>query len=367
MKNTPIIAIGCLLLSTSWSHAQAGQDRGGGRGIVCRDSNNKIKSISLLDYFEAQNAMSLTIDLGPQNSYQEKLQFVLNRLEQTDQVFAKKIKSEVSDFMQSTTFVEDVDLEVVNDSTSSVKPPKGCSEEQMGVNKVNPLPFQKNYLIRRSLWESADASTKAGLILHEVIYRYARKIGEATSDHARYYNALISSSNMKNLSTAQYTQALQQIGWLKGIGYTDGGCSSDFSVFVNAVPYFLGCDLTVYNDHSVYRGAPVGPQVFQSPIGPLKVGDHQFVGFNPSNILVVGSLASETILPLGAQMISLPAGTSFFFNENGRIKQVQLGGGLHLSLSHASGNKVVSLDKYDILYVCGDGDLSLSESNCDRR
>jgi len=90
-----------------------------------------------------------------------------------------------------------------------VRPEPGCTKEQFAVQIFNIMPDQKRYLINKNIWSAASSRIKAGLVLHELIYRDAVEAEDQTdSDKARYLNAQISSTHFSTITPDEYLNLL---------------------------------------------------------------------------------------------------------------------------------------------------------------
>ena len=183
MKIIFILAIFCSFT------VNAGNSFGnGGDVVVCKDQSQIQKSVELLDYVE------YFLMHGPQSDIPEvddELTFVLKKIEKISKIspirasFYRKVAER---FFQEVEFVIH-DLNDIPDE-GTVVVPSGCEKKQIAVQDTNETdlvkfqesyetlsPILKNrYKINKVLWESLTSHSRAGLILHEIIYREVKNI-----------------------------------------------------------------------------------------------------------------------------------------------------------------------------------------------
>ena len=208
--------------------ANASFDRkgNGGDALVCYNSNGNIRSVELLDYYEALQKQRIeSIELGEKEwGFHEKVLYALNRLEAIDYLRAQKYKQWYKDFFNQDELTWGENLVNIAD-TGALSIPNNCEIKQIAVQESPSLPGDKRYIISKSLWSLMDEDNKAGLILHELIYREViseERCGglddieekhvcsqlHLNSKRVRYYNSLISSSAMAEMSEREYHQFL---------------------------------------------------------------------------------------------------------------------------------------------------------------
>lgn len=186
MKNLVMVLWMILGLSLG---ASAEGTRGGGKGVVCRDKNGKVKSVELLDLWEAkmlykrkiktsnastqtQVAQALTgvgpalnpfgdeRNPGPYGSFGEVAQ---KNLQQTAQLFFKN--------SEQLRWLEGVSLSLTDDSYEIAKP-ADCEIEQIADFKDLPGVLY----INADLYRKMNATNQAALIVHEAIYYQIRSM-----------------------------------------------------------------------------------------------------------------------------------------------------------------------------------------------
>ncbi len=173
----------------------SGTDIGnGGHGIVCRlqDDPSQIVSARLLDYKEAEKRPNpLNPNLGSSKKILERVDVALNHLSRFLPEQAEKFRLMAREIYNKQIHFVKGQLPLM-DFTSVVPIPYGCAVEQLAVRLLNPSIFDKEFTINKNIWDKLNLTDKAGLILHETIYKVYADQGDENSDKARLLNAFIS-------------------------------------------------------------------------------------------------------------------------------------------------------------------------------
>ncbi|MFZ4404339.1 MAG: hypothetical protein ACOYOK_09590 [Pseudobdellovibrionaceae bacterium] len=141
----------------------------GGDVVVCYKPNGSIKAVELLDFYEARlKQVDLDVDNIPGN-FNNKVLTVLNRLQKFSPVRAEKYLELYKEFFNETAMLKNIELTDVPDS-NHIAIPKGCKVEQLVIQKKPVFPGDKRYTFNQDLWDSLDENSKAGIIVHEIIY-----------------------------------------------------------------------------------------------------------------------------------------------------------------------------------------------------
>lgn len=212
----------CLLTSTlgAFSSTQVGN---GGDAIICDDG-----SVTLLDTYEAERKLGLTIDIDKVSMNQTLRSMVdvaVKRLSSRDKYTAKKLREYsyemVNDFETFNLFHGGEDsfkgdvlyigrdiVAEINDSDHRTLP-EGCEIRQL-VSQLKPVRLRDNrYEFSLSLWEKLSLKDQAMTILHEAWYRIMIEDGAKKSKGTRYMNALIASKEFSTYSFSDYIKELK--------------------------------------------------------------------------------------------------------------------------------------------------------------
>jgi hypothetical protein len=165
-------------------------DGGGGRGVVCKNSDNSIASVELLDFFEGRNLEGYTIPSrsGDFNSIIQK-EFVnktnyRGNLKFLNKEWLPKVKNGLKILPPGFR------LEKVEDSGEIFNLPSNCSIEQLanfqGISRI---------FIVGDYWNKMSETSKAGLVVHEYLWFFERITGVETSSRIRRTVARYFASN----------------------------------------------------------------------------------------------------------------------------------------------------------------------------
>lgn len=209
-----------LLFFVTCSQAQAGGNEvgNGGNVLVCRAADG-IQNYELFDFFETRLLRALEPELGDKLTVEGKIDYVLNRLSRLDLERAEKYRKEADSFFRNANFFKNVTLPSPGD-IGNVLIPDHCSVKQAAVQKEPKFPEDKRYLIDERIWEKLDATDRAGLILHEVIYRDVAGAEFGTSIYVRYFTSVLCSDVLATYSQESYRAMIQSL-FLDGVPYSD--------------------------------------------------------------------------------------------------------------------------------------------------
>jgi len=171
-------------------HARGGiGSTGGGFVVVCRDNFQEIKSIQLLDLYEAQlrgKQVLAPISEDPFEEYATYLTKLYRQLNIPEIVRPETIRNFQNEVALLYTFLgKGSILSEVSDSGPLPQLPQGCKLEQIAV-----FHFDQNRRIEvlRELWDKLDSVNQAALFVHEIAnYNYRIKSSETTSLLARRF------------------------------------------------------------------------------------------------------------------------------------------------------------------------------------
>jgi len=193
--------------------AATGGSTGGGNVTVCRDPKTGSEKLRLLDYYEAEILMpELKPALGNGETELDRVQFVLNRLRRLDPKRAEEYEKVAESFDFNTRWINGVTLPDINDH-AYVPKETNCKIEQVAIQRLTSFPEAKKYIVRKDYWDRLSVDDRAGLILHEVIYEEALRLGHKNSMNARYLNALFSSQKLDTMDRATYQERMMAMGF----------------------------------------------------------------------------------------------------------------------------------------------------------
>ncbi|MBP9706714.1 MAG: hypothetical protein KBD78_03665 [Oligoflexales bacterium] len=181
----------------------------GGDAVIClKDDTNEVISVQLLDFYEAKYRWIFNLDLDQAGtSVEEKLDYVIKKLSKHDPVRAKVYKEQIDTFHANTNYWPGIRLHNIKDA-NEIGIPKGCVVGQVARQHNSSLAFDKYFVVAKDIYDLMDNNNKAGLILHEIIYKEMIARGAKESSWARQMTALLSSENFSEVSREQHLKLL---------------------------------------------------------------------------------------------------------------------------------------------------------------
>lgn len=216
-------ALGAIALAPNYSAAQGSLPAelapygrlvgNGGDVLVCKNKSHQITNIELLDHYEAKTIRGLSIDFEVSSSdIEHRLEVAFSRLKRLSPDRSEKYKKWAQDFVSEAQFLKDIELVDVPDSEHIVIP-KGCHIQQIANQATTLLPGQKRYTIDLELWQQLNPDQKAGLILHELVYREALLLGQVNSVASRFLASLMASPKLLEFSQSEFVDLLKDLGF----------------------------------------------------------------------------------------------------------------------------------------------------------
>ncbi len=202
MKRLMALALLLLLATPALSSKIIGN---GGDVSVCP---NRTPKVQLLDFVESRVLRKRTILLWnpPGATYSDKLTAVVNRLGRRFPELAQLLRMEIANFEDKNVKEFDIELEDINDSYHKLRLP-GCHVEQIANQSVPMFEDDPWFLINANLWNQLEEFDKAGLVMHEVLYRIGLRHGVEHSIGIRYLVSLIFQERPELVSDQQWIQA----------------------------------------------------------------------------------------------------------------------------------------------------------------
>lgn len=173
-----------------------GMDGGGGNALLCNE-NGKVTA-ELLDVYEARS-LGVQFELGGKNSMLEILDHVFNRLSNVSPFRATVYSTMARDLLsKDTQWVSNKQMPVIDDVNITLIP-QDCLLVQVAIQRPidqQNLPNAKTYIIDSEMFNLLDETSKAALVLHEVLYREARHSVVNDSIFTRQLTGLIMSQGI---------------------------------------------------------------------------------------------------------------------------------------------------------------------------
>lgn len=350
------------------AHAE-GEHGNGGDVVVCRDQAGQIKSVELLDFYEAKLYRNLVIDLGhPTEKLEMKLQTLAARFATRNPELANFFFERAIKFMNDVLFLDNIDLEDIPDS-GNVTVQRGCKIEQIAIQKVPRYELDKRYTVNKELWDKLDANHQAGLVWHEVIYGFAAAQGVKNSIAVRYMNALTASNRVHQTSVKDWVQLMLALkisettisglfGQIYGNGrmqvikgeYTFYGKKFSFNKNPRFVDFYDSGKIS-----SVSSGENKSEDFrFESRLyGPIDFYFYdRLTSFFANGALKEATLAADLKIQINKQIIICRKDTAIAFFETGKLQQCWFSPGsqidsplLSFSVQVVDGNSLIRFDE----------------------
>ena len=206
----PLLAHADMTLSSSQKSIQGGLVGNGGGTVVCRDTKHQIKSIELLDFYEARTLRDMKLDLDRiPGDWKAKAQGVIARIQAKSEFHFQLYQAWLDRFESNRKLLEGVEFSTVPDS-GYIGVPKGCQFEQAALQRKPIFSGDARYYLNAELWTAMDETQRAGLVLHEIIYREALAYGQEDSIRSRYLTGLYASQDFADLKQINYWKVLEQ-------------------------------------------------------------------------------------------------------------------------------------------------------------
>ncbi len=179
----------------------------GGLVAYCKPVPEKeISSIELPDFLEGRLRWDLKLKIDhPHESWEMQVRQAIERLETRSPYRAQQYRTWLETFMQDSKFVDGFELPATNDAFY-LPFPLDCKLQQAVVQIEPEVARDKRYYINLKIWNELSESQKAGLVLHELIYREALKNNFSDSKWIRYFNALIWSDTISEGGLSDWSQ-----------------------------------------------------------------------------------------------------------------------------------------------------------------
>lgn len=185
-----------LLLCASQAHA-GDKVLNGGNLVVCRDTAGSVRSTQMLDFYEVeQRGQHVKLD-SSKKTWDEKLKAKFADWQTVAPERMALYRGWLDTFMNEAGIYPGISIPAIPDY-GSVAIPAACSLEPVAFQRRDDdiYPGVKRYVINKDLWDLLDETQRAGLVLHELIYREAIPLLHQTSYPTRYFAGFLASSSL---------------------------------------------------------------------------------------------------------------------------------------------------------------------------
>lgn len=173
-----------------------------------------VSGTEILDFYEWRLNRHWTPDLGaPDLAVADKIEHMLRRLERLDPARVTLLRGWLATFDQERAWLDNGGSLPSVDDIGGIREilPSGCTVLQAAGQRIplNP-PFDPYYIIDQALWNRLNNDSRAGLILHELIYRDGVNRGHDDSIGTRFLVAMLASDLIDRgaISTEEYQRSL---------------------------------------------------------------------------------------------------------------------------------------------------------------
>ena len=210
-SHAKLLSVNEVIPAQALADGGVGVGNGGGM-VICRDpSTRSIKSAELLDFYEARVVRDFQVDISKFNGdWKQKAQAVIDRLGKMSQLRQNIYSTWLKEFDQDSKFLKGVEFSKVPDSMH-IGVPTGCEFEQAAIQILPRFKGDSRYYINDDIWSTLDENNKAGLILHEIIYREALSYGHTDSIATRFFLQNIASDTFKTKDMEPFIELLIQV------------------------------------------------------------------------------------------------------------------------------------------------------------
>ncbi len=175
----------------------------GGDVVVCRGRSPRVQ---LLDFYEATKLANLKLVEPDGETYVEKVKSLSRKVSARFPVLSRIIIDDLELFESRKRIMDDVQLEDISDSYHTVLPPD-CRIAQIANQKAPLFPRHPWFIIDAALWSGLSEFHKAGLVVHEILYRHGLRYGLEHSLGVRYMVGLLFSAEFEEVSDHEWVQA----------------------------------------------------------------------------------------------------------------------------------------------------------------
>ncbi len=178
----------CLLLTFTHLSAYAGPipgletpagpiSSGGGKSIVCFDNQKNIIAVRLLDFYEAEKKFGNSFPPNEQRHFNEIVKSMLAKLNETGYGYRTFTEdhdpvSEGQRILRSFRLVPSQEMVVIDDSKEELTLQENCQMAQAA-----SYLSDEDIRFDESIWNAMSEQDRAGLVIHEVVYWFERKLG----------------------------------------------------------------------------------------------------------------------------------------------------------------------------------------------
>lgn len=204
--------IGAALIAALPGAARANKIIGNGGVVFLCDSAPRVR---LVDFFEAEfihyRALGkplLTLSDPKGESYPLKVLDLLGRISRRFPGLSRALMKEFENFESHKWIEKDIYLGETNDDFIKVRP-KGCKPLNIAIQQEPLFPRSPWFMIDQDLWDGLDERAKAGLVVHETLYRIGIMSSLDNSVGVRYLVGLLFANELDLISDEDWVTGFQ--------------------------------------------------------------------------------------------------------------------------------------------------------------
>ena len=186
MKNVIMLCVFILISLNSYAR-ESGRVGNGGGAIFCKDGRTVV-----LDFYEAQINDLYTFNNLNNLEINEILDLLYQRVDLYDSTFSKLLKKLTVFFNQKKVFVQNASFKIPDDFRN-IFYEQSCEIKVVAVQRRPYVSVENVFFIDQSLWNQLDNVSKAGLIMHEILYIVSLNLESTNSKEVREALAYIMS------------------------------------------------------------------------------------------------------------------------------------------------------------------------------
>lgn len=194
-----------VLFATNLSFA--GNEVGnGGDGIWC----SKTQTMELLDFYEARAFERLTLEFPVGVDAYQLAEKIIENLAKFDAKLSKQYVRTLNGMKTRSHFLKEADLRDIKDSFE-ITIPKDCELKQLAIQQKVSGKNEVEFYFQQELWDKMKVEQQAGLLIHEIIYEHFVLLGEVNSINVRYFNAFLSSKELRAMTQEDYKKKIKSL------------------------------------------------------------------------------------------------------------------------------------------------------------
>jgi len=185
-----------------------GQNRvgNGGDGIVCTKEGAQATA-EILDFYESSQAR-----IESTEAYSEIVESRLQVLKKIDSTMGELYQKRWKSMQPEIEWKKEIELIGIEDSKHLYVPSdKNCKLKQVAIRRNQVAANQSRFVIDDSFWQQISPVSRAGLIMHELIYEHFYKLGEKDSVKARTLNAYIFSPDLESKGSTGFWKLISSL------------------------------------------------------------------------------------------------------------------------------------------------------------